>query len=524
MSQLNFNHELTRENFDREAFLKRRDHRMHSSASPHHADWQKYMSMPGTFQRRFGQRMPYVGKMDMAWTVMLHRQGLMDDDTAKKLLAVLPETQHEGGWGGEEWITQKLGGDEDTASAVNYGRTLQEPMHRMQMRDALLEVFDEAHEALADLLDHAEEHAETMMAGQSHFSHAQPTTYGAYLLAVHDGLARGLTQLELAYRETNQNSGGCGACSGTGWPVDRDLITDLLGFDGTIELAYDCEGSQDEIPQILFALSSLTLTLSRSAMDHSIWALEEMGMIEVAPEWQGLSSFMPQKAHSGMFENVRVACDEVIGEMMKTATTYKGESIQDVLTVFKAPKYVYSSTGWAVQALGFFRRLVRSATVHRDRMEEIVRNHYSGAPDLAIILIREKGYGGRRAHRICSNFVRLARERGIHPSKTTGDLLDEAARVTDETEPKLTDAQVRSAMTFERFFETHCNKGDPCPSETRRMVSKRREQLGRLREAQANRHRQLRAADRRLEAEVQRITGRDTPVFATTEDAESTKR
>lgn len=507
MTQLNFNDQMPMSEFDRDAFLKRRDHRMHSSGSPHHADWNTYMSMPRMFQQRFGQRMRYVGKMDMAWTVMLHRRGLLDDDTAKKLLAVLPETQSESGWGGEEWIKDRLDGDEHTASAVNYGRTLQEPMHRMAMREALLEVFDEAHEALADLLDMAEEHAETLMAGQSHFSHAQPTTYGAYLLAVHDGLARGLTQLELAYRETNRNSGGCGACSGTGWPVDRDMITDLLGFDGTIELAYDCEGSQDEIPQILFALSSLTITLSRSAMDHSIWALEEMGMIEVAPEWQGLSSFMPQKAHSGMFENVRVACDEVIGEMMKTATTYKGESIQDVLTVFKAPRHVYSGTGWAVQALGFFRRLVRTATVHKERMEDIVRNHYSGAPDLAIILIREKGCGGRQAHRICGNFVRLARERKIHPSQTTGDLLDEAARVTDEPEPNLTDDQVRGAMTFERFFETHCNPGDPCPSETRRMVKERRTQLDGLRTDQQSRRDQLREADERLADAMAEITG-----------------
>ena len=42
-----------------------------------------------------------------------------------------------------------------------------------------------------------------------------------------------------SYRHTNQNSGGCGACSGTGWPTDREIITDLLGFDSTIEPAYD---------------------------------------------------------------------------------------------------------------------------------------------------------------------------------------------------------------------------------------------------------------------------------------------
>jgi len=494
-------------------FVSRTDHRQHTPGAPQSPLWQHYMKMPDREPARFARRFPYVGRMDMAWTVMLHRRGLIDDGTAKKLLEVLPDTLHESGWNSEYWLKEKLGGDEHTASVVSYGRTLQEPMHRMAMRDALLEVFEEAHAAASDLLDKAERHAETMMAGQSHFSHAQPTTYGAYLLAVHDGIARALKQLDLAYAETNQNSGGCGACSGTGWPVDREIITDLLGFEGTIELAYDCEASQDEIPQIMFALSSVALTLSRSAMDHSIWALEEMGMLEVAPEWQGVSSFMPQKAHSGMFENVRVACDEVIGEMMKVATTYKGESIQDVLTVYKSPRHVYAATAWARQGLGLFRHLVGSATVHVDRMAEIARNGYSGAPDLAIILIREKGFAGRQAHRVCCNFVRLARERGIHPAQTTGDLLDEAARLTDDPRPGLADSQVRSAMTFERFFETHCNLGDPCPSETHRLIGKRREQLQQLEQRQIDRRERLRDADRKLAEAIGAITGK-TPEFA----------
>jgi argininosuccinate lyase len=351
-------------------------------------------------------------------------------------------------------------------------------------------------------------HADTMMAGQSHFSHAQPTTYGAYLLAVYDGLVRGLSQLDLAYRYTNQNSGGCGACSGTGWPVDRELVTDLLGFDSTIELSYDCEGSQDEIPQIMFALSSIALTLSRTGMDHSIWTREEIGTVMPSPAWQGVSSFMPQKAHGYMFENVRVAADEVLGEMMKVVTTYKGEAIQDVIPVYKTPRHVFHASTYARQGLGFLRCLLATQEVDRDRMLEIVRNGYSGAPDLAITMIRAKGYGGRRAHRICCNFVRLARERGIKPYEMTGALLDEAARVTAEPEPHLTDAEVQESMGLEGFFQKHDGLGDPHPDETRRLIAKRRAELEDLRSSQAERRRRLADADARLHAEIDAICGR----------------
>lgn len=493
-------------NQQREEYCRRRDHRRHTPGAPQAGEWNHYLGLPAREAGRFANRLPAVGRMDMAWTVMLYRQGLIPLATARRLLAVLPETQGGEGWGGEEWLKQKLGGDEDTASAVNYGRTLQEPMCRMMMREALLTVFDEALPALETLLDKAAGHAGTMMAGQSHFSHAQPTTYGAYLLAVHDGLARGLEQLALAYRRTNENSGGCGACSGTGWPVDRELITDLLGFERTIEVAYDCEGSQDEIPQIMFALSSLALTLSRTAMDHGIWTLEEVDMVQPAAGWLGVSSFMPQKAHgSGMFEHVRIAADEVLGEMMKTVVTFKGEAIQDVLPVYKAPRHVYHGVNYTRQGLGLLRCLVGTLRVNAARMREIVGRGYSGAPDLAITLIREKGYGGRQAHRICSNFVRLARERGIEPAATSGALLDEAARVTGEPEPGLGDDQVRDCMALAHFFDKHRGPGEPHPDETGRLVNRRRRQLAGLVREHRDRQAALAAAAARLDKAVGEI-------------------
>ncbi len=492
----------------REAFCARTDHRAHAAGAPRDLIFDQLKGLPGREGQRYGNRLRFCAWMDKAWTVMLSTQGIISRDTARRLLQVLAEADNEQGFGGEEWLKKKLDGDEDTASAVNLGRTLQEPMARMQMREALLDVFDDLHQALAGVLDKAEENADAMMAGQSHFSHAQPTTYGAYLLAVHDGMTRAMAQIELAYRFTNLNSGGCGACSGTGWPVDRHLVTELLGFDDTIELTYDCEGSQDEIPQILFALSSLALTLGRAALDHSIWSLEEINTIELTPPWLGLSSFMPQKAHSsGRFENIREACNEVLGRMMTAVMTFKNESIQDNLPVYHAPRHALTGCCHARQLLGLWTAVLSNTIVNRERMWEIVRNGYSGAPDLAITLIRDQHYGGRQAHRICANGVRLARERHIKPYEMTGELLDEAARITGEPEPHLSTEQVQDAMGLESFFEKHANVGDPCPSETHRLIAQRRADLAQARQRQAQRRQHLEQATARLEAEIAALVG-----------------
>lgn len=492
--------------FNQEEYCSRRDHRGHAAGMPRHPDWDYWNRRARQVPEEIGNRLHYCGKMDQAWTVMLYRQGLIELETAQKLLTVLADAQKEKGWGGEDWLKEKLNGDEHTASAVNLGRTLQEPMARMQMRDTLLDVFDLLHKARKITIDRAEEFVDTMMAGQSHMSHAQPTTYGQYLLAVHDGMARAEEQLALAYKFTNMNSGGCGACSGTGWNVDRQLVTDLLGFDELIELVYDCEASQDEIPQILFAMSNLALTISRASLDHEIWSLEEVGMMSLGQAWLGLSSFMPQKAHSGGIpENIRRACNEVLGQTTTCMFAFKGELIQDNLPVYQAPQFVIQASGQLQRALGIWSAILPDMEIYPERMKQIVKEGYSGAPDLAIVLIRDHKYGSRQAHRICANAVRMARQRGIKPYEMTGELLDEAAGLSDEPLPNLTTEKVQECMGLDHFFEKHCNIGDPCHRETTRLIEKRRKQLKESQQQQADRKARLQAGDNKLNAAIDEI-------------------
>lgn len=493
---------------DKNEFASRTVHRRQTPGAERAPRWNYWKSVPGEEMRKFGNQLPYNARMSRAWVVMLHKHDVIECETAQKLLRALRDADEEAGHLIEPWLKEKLAGDEDTASAVNLGRTTQEPMARMQLRDIMLDVFDVLHDAMAVTLDKSEETADAMMAGRTHFSHAQPTTYGAYLLAVHDPLSRGLEQLELAYRTTNMNSGGCGACSGPGWPVDREMITELLGFDRTVEPTCDCESSYDHVTQILFALSSIAITLARTTLNHEIWTLEAMMTHEVAPQWQGVSSLMPQKAHSGgIFENIRIPCNEVIGEMETAVNSLKAEPIQDTLIIKHSPQYAMKGCGTIQRALGVWSEILPTLRIDRERMKEIVREGYSGAPDLVIKLVRDLDYGKRQAHRICCNFVRLARERGIEPAGMTGELLDEAADVTGEPGPGLSTEDVQDAMGLETFFEKHRCLGSPAPEETLRLVAKRREALEKARRRQGERRERLEEAKKLLRGEVEAIIG-----------------
>jgi argininosuccinate lyase len=493
-------------------FLGLHTHRSHAAGPPHSK--LHHLGTPAKHaaeeRDRVSNRYVYAKLMDQAWTVMLYKQDIITREVAVKVLAALQNSPI----GGEVKLKSLLNGDEDTASAPQIGRTLQEPMARMQLRDKQLDVIDATHDFLEVLLDKSEVHAETIMPGMTHMAHSQPTTYGAYLLSVHDGVYRGLEHLELAYKHTNENSGGCGATSGTGWPVDRYLVTELLGFDKLVEPTYDGEAGQDYAMNTLFALSNVMITLSRTAMDHGIWGMDGYHTHTLPAAHLGVSSLMPQKAHSGSaYERIRISANNVVGSTTIGILGLIGEPHGDVLTSYQAA-YRAPNSG-AIGALCetemtmvIFGDMIKTMNVDRKKLLQLTRDGWGCTPDLAVKLIRDKGYGARRAHRICAVMVRIGRDhRRLMPYELTDTMLDEAARVAKEKEPGLSTKEIREIMDPVEFIDRHNNTGDPHPKETVRMVGIRRKQLAVLRHFQAKRRNRIDSGYKKLESEISAIMG-----------------
>jgi len=458
---------------------------------------------------RVQDRNRYGRFMDQAWTVMLCKKGLIPRESAQKVLEALEKTQ----FGGEGQL-KKLLKDEDLASIPVIGRTLQEPMARMQLRDKQLDVIDSVHDFLQVLLDSAERHAETVMPGMTHMAHSQPTTYGAYLVALHDGVYRGLEHLELAYKHTNENSGGCGATSGTGWPIDRYMITELLGFNKLVEPTYDGEAGQDYGMNTLFALSNIMITVSRTAMDHGIWGMDGYLTHKLPAAHLGVSSLMPQKAHSGSaYERVRISTNNVIGATTIGMLGLHGEPFGDVLTSYQAT-YRAPNAG-AIGALCetemtmvIFGDMLATIKVDKKKLLKLTREGWGCTPDLQEKLIQEEGYGRRQAWRICAVMVRIARDhRKITPPQLTGEMLDEAAVVAGEPQPGLSTEEIREIFDPVKFLERHDNVGDPNPKETLRLVEVRRKQLAESRKRQQQRRARVGAGFAKLREEIKAIIG-----------------
>ncbi len=474
---------------------------------------------------RVSSRHEYTNLMDQAWTVMLYKQGIISLSDAKKVLLALrtldvsPAGKSSAanlqnlGDSHEFRLKELLGGDRYLSSIPQLGRTKQEPMARMQLRDKQLDVIDGVHSFLETLLHIIERHSGTIMPGMTHLSHAQPITYGAYLLSVYDGYYRALEQLELAYAHTNENSGGCGATSGTGWPIDRYLVTELLGFDKLVEPTYDGEAGQDYAMTTLFALSNMMLTLSRTAMDHEIWGMEGYYTHILADHHKEVSSFMPQKGGNGgaQWEEVRICANNVLGAMMLGAMALNGEPNADVLTAYQAA-YLSRSAG-AIGALceaeminSVAGDMLNTLIVDKERLLQLTKDGWGCTPDLAVMLTREKGYGMRQAHQICAVMVRIARiHRKIKPSELTGEMLDEAAVIAHAKKPGLTTEEIQNIMDPVKFLERHNNTGDPNPAETKRLVNLRLGVLEESKQRQTERREMVEIGYNKLKDQVDHI-------------------
>jgi argininosuccinate lyase len=252
----------------------------------------------------------------------------------------------------------------------------------------------------------------------------------------------------------------------------------------------------------MFSLTNIVNTLSKFTMDIEIWGLEEIDMMRIDRCFAGVSSMMPQKCHNGIVESLRTGICDLMGQMMTGVLYTKAEPHGDVMAMYDFPRK-------GIDALARGKAIIRTMDVfmqslhpNKEKMLELVRNGYSCMTEVVVYLVKEKGYGGRRSHRICAHLSRIARDRNVKAPGLTGEMLDEAARICGEEPPGLTTADLQKCLDPVEFIKNHNNIGGPAPSETMRMLKTRREEIAKAKERQEDRRRRVGNGEKLLNKEI----------------------
>ncbi len=186
--------------------------------------------------------------VDIAHTLMLQKQKIIDDEPARKLLGGLlalydsgvPEIAFDERFedihaGIESLLIESAG--EEVGGRLHIGRSRNDEVvtcMRIRLREDLLKQMTALVRLRETLLTIAGEHTDTVMPGFTHFQHAQPTTLAHHLLAYEQAFGRDFKRLIGAYARVNRSPLGAAAFASTGYPINRDLTAKMLGFDSLV--------------------------------------------------------------------------------------------------------------------------------------------------------------------------------------------------------------------------------------------------------------------------------------------------
>lgn len=462
------------------------------------------------FVNTIHKQLPLFVKVHEAWLLMLEKQGIVDRERAGKIMKAIVEIDEDAlkemisNWNPASWeplvqleqyLTSKVG---QIASDLNIARTIPPPFYRMELLPLLLDVIEETIGFLTVLLNNAEKHTNTVMPGYTHLQHAQPMTYGHYLLGVYDPLSRALGELETAYGRTNQFELGCGALSGTSFRIDRQYPAELLGFDGILEHSNDSVAATDFLIDILSAVTNLFIPLSRVASDLDIWSSFEFSMVEVADEICNPSSMMPQKKNPALFEFCRMTLGKVLGAYSEVVCGAHGTQYGDVIEMRELAFSIQPRLQESVKQLRIMNTAIDTLIVKGERMLDLARKGFSTATELAAVLYRESSVPLRMAHGVVAEIVRKMISAGKSPQDITPEVVEEVSRELIGEAIKLPAEVLQSSIDPVRFVEAHDSFGGVSPSMVAEMISKRRERLKAFRERQTERTEKRNRADRVL--------------------------
>jgi len=456
-------------------------------------------------------QVPRYVKVHKAWTVALVRGGDLSAERGRKMLGALEEvdidemiaTFHERYdkvvLQLERYLVDKIGYE---GTSVLAGRTLPPPVYRMKVREKILPLIDAANDMLGTLLEKSAQHTGAVMPGYTHLSHAQPMTYGHYLLGVHDACARAAKQIEAAYASTNLCDMGCGALAGTSFEVDRELLADLLGFEGIIEHSNDCVAATDFAIDLAAALTNMAIPISRAAAELDTWTTFEAGMLEISDEIGATSSMMPQKKNATICEHLRWAMGSISGMYNQLATGCHAVPYGDVMEVMFMPRVAEELAEKGAWICSRMATLANNLQVHEEVMLKHAREGFSTASELAAVIFRKKEVPWRVCHAIVAGTVRRLDEAGLTAADIAPGLVDEVAEEVTGEKLGLSAGEIAAATDPVEFVAAHDSQGGVAAAEVERMIAGRRGQLKAARARHERRRTALAEADARLAAAV----------------------
>ncbi|MDG4770632.1 argininosuccinate lyase [Solwaraspora sp. WMMD792] len=411
---------------------------------------------------------PYDIAGSRAHARVLAAAGLLDPDELGRMLAALDDLEAACASGSfrptvddedvhtalERGLLERLG---SLGGKLRAGRSRNDQVAtdlRLYLRDHARGLAAQLVELAAALVEQAERHLETPAPGMTHVQHAQPVTFGHWLLAHVHPLLRDLDRLRDWDARTAVSPLGAGALAGSGLPLDPVAVAKELGFRTSFANSMDAVADRDFAAEFLFVTAMVGVHLSRLGEEVVLWTSQEFGWVELDDAFATGSSIMPQKKNADIAELARGKSGRLVGGLVAVLTMLKGLPLTYDRDMQEDKEPAFDAVDTLQLLLPALAGMISTMTVRVDRLAAAAPAGFTLATEVADWLVR-KGVPFRDAHEVTGKLVALCSAREC----ALDEVSDDDLRLVSEH----LDAGVRDVLSVRSALAVRTTPGSTGP-------------------------------------------------------------
>jgi len=418
----------------------------------------------------------------VAHVIMLARQGILTENEMQEIVGGLDSIRRDVEDGKlsvdekyedihsfvEANLIDRIG---DAGKKLHTGRSRNDQVAldmKLYTRHEIVEINSLLKELLESILHIMEENIETYMPGFTHLQKAQPITLAHHMGAYFEMFKRDRQRLDDIYARMNYCPLGSGALAGTTYPLDRDYTAQLLDFSGPTLNSMDAVADRDYVIELLSALSTIMMHLSRFSEEIIIWNCNEYHFVEIDDAYSTGSSIMPQKKNPDIAELVRGKTGRVYGALVSILTTMKGLPLAYNKDMQEDKELTFDAIDTVKGCVALFTGMLNTLKFNKEVMKTSAMKGFTNATDAADYLVNH-GVPFRDAHGIIGRLVLYC----IEKDKAIDELsLEELKAISPVFEQELFEA-----VSLETCVNKRTTIGAPGPDAMREVLRIQKEYL-----------------------------------------------
>ncbi len=455
----------------------------------------------------------FMGQINRAHLVMLSDTAILNPQQVKQICTALEEIDNETDIDAltytgefedyfflvEYLLREKLG---DLGGALHTARSRNDMDHtlfKMALRAKGHGLLTQVQRLTEVLIDKAQAERDTLIVAYTHGQPAQPSTFGHYLAAAIEVLLRDGARLNAALDDIEHCPMGAAAITTSGFAIDRQQMSDLLGFAAPLMNSYGCIASVDYVTGWYSAMKLVFLHLGRVIQDMAFWSAFEVGQLYVPNALVQISSIMPQKRNPVPIEHLRHLssatvgrCDTVVNVMHNTPFTDMNDSEGEV------QQAGYSAFDSASRVLALLESLIPACSINS---ENVTRNTQAACitiTELADSLVREEQLTFRQAHQVAADTAKTVLEQKL-PLAKGYEAFCEAFAQRVERPAQMSKHAFEQAVSAEVFVQRRDRLGGPAAKPMDQALESYRATLAQQRAALTMRNERQLAAQQQLQ-------------------------